>query len=159
LAHPFLQATLAIQRFAERSQDRVWQVAVVQFARRLKGLGAGQASWYADDGRPGRNVLDDNRTGSDPGVIAHRNRSQDSRASADNHVIAYGWVALGSFHARATQDSSLVQEHIVPDLCGLANHHAHAAVNERASAEHGPGMDLYAGEPTVDVRDQTAQEE
>ena len=46
--------------------------------------------------------------------------------------------------------------HVVADLGGLADHHAHAVVDEEAAADRRAGMDLDAGEEAAELRDEAA---
>ena len=46
----------------------------------------------------------------------------------------------------------MVEHHVVADLGGLADHDAHAVVDEEASADRRAGMDLDAGQPARDLR-------
>jgi hypothetical protein len=47
--------------------------------------------------------------------------------------------------------------HVVADLGRLADHHAHAVVDEHAPADGGAGVDLDAGQPACHVRREAAR--
>ena len=67
-------------------------------------------------------------------------------------------MALGALVQRGTaQRHALVDGAAVADLGGLAHHHAHGVVEEHALANLGAGVDLDAGEPAREVRDEAPQ--
>ena len=51
----------------------------------------------------------------------------------------------------------MIEGAIVADLRGLADHHAHAVVDEHPSADGSAGVDLDAGEEARDVRNEPSQ--
>jgi len=61
------------------------------------------------------------------------------------------------FQAGAAQRDALVERDVVADLGGLADHHAHAVVDEDALADDRARVDLDAGEPARQVRDEAPQ--
>ena len=67
-------------------------------------------------------------------------------------------MALAGIEADAAQGDALIERHVVADLGGLADHHAHAVVDEEAAADHGTGVDLDAGHEAADLRDEAAGE-
>ncbi len=58
----------------------------------------------------------------------------------------------------AAQRDAVIQGDVVAHLGRLANHHAHAVVNEEAFADLGAGMDFDAGEEAPDVRQEAAKQ-
>src|SRR5690606_12275963 len=61
-----------------------------------------------------------------------------------------GRRALAFLPAGAAQRYAVVERAVVADFGGLADHHAHAMVDEEAPADAGAGMDLDTGEPARD---------
>jgi hypothetical protein len=53
----------------------------------------------------------------------------------------------------ATQGDAMIKCHIVADLAGLADHHAHAVVDEEAPADLGARVDLDSREPAAQLGD------
>jgi hypothetical protein len=43
-------------------------------------------------------------------------------------------MALLLLESRPTQNNALIYQHIIPDLCRLADDYSHAVVNEEATA-------------------------
>ena len=68
--------------------------------------------------------------------------SQNLGARADHHVVADGGMAFASFLAGSTQRHALIQQYVVADFGGFANHHAHSMVDETAPADLSAGMDF-----------------
>ena len=65
-------------------------------------------------------------------------------------------VALGIGIDRgrdAAQGHPVIERDVVADLRGLADHHAHAVVDEEAAADAGAGMDLDAGQEAAEMRE------
>ena len=73
-------------------------------------------------------------------------------------LIADGGMALALLAARAAQRDALVQQHVVADFGGLADHHAHAVIDEEAAADGGAGVDFDAGEKAADLRNHARQQ-
>ena len=63
-----------------------------------------------------------------------------------------GWRLVAAIERGAAERHALVDGAVVADFRGLADHHAHAVVDEHAPADLRAGMDLDAGEPAADVR-------
>ena len=68
-------------------------------------------------------------------------------------------MALAGVLAGAAQSDTVVDGAVVPDLTGLAEHDAHAVINEQASADGGTGMDLDAGAAASVLADPPGQKE
>jgi len=92
-------------------------------------------------------------------VVADRDVAQHLGAGADLHIAADGRMALASGIADAAEGDAVEQLDMVAEHRGLADHDAHAVVDEQAFADGGAGMDLDAGEQAGQLRDQPRQEE
>ena len=66
-------------------------------------------------------------------------------------------MALAAMERGAAEGHALIERHVVADLGGLADHHAHAVVDEQAPADLGAGMDLDAGQDPPEMRDEAAR--
>ena len=66
-------------------------------------------------------------------------------------------MALAGVLAGAAQSDTVVDGAVVPDLAGLAEHDAHAVINEQASADGGTGVDLDAGAAAAMLADPPGQ--
>ena len=86
----------------------------------------------ADHGRVGRHVVDDHAVGADLRAVADRDRPEQLGARADRDVVLDGRVALAGREAGAAERHALVERDVVADLGRLADHHAHAVVDEEA---------------------------
>ena len=67
-------------------------------------------------------------------------------------------MPLASLFAGAAQRDALVEGHVVADLGGFADDHAHAVIDEEAPADLGAGMDLDSGDPSRDLRQASRRE-
>jgi hypothetical protein len=65
--------------------------------------------------------------------------AQHARARANDHVVCERGMPLAGLFARAAQGHALVERHIVADDRSLADHHAHAVIDEEAAADFAPG--------------------
>src|SRR3984957_12320808 len=61
------------------------------------------------------------------------------------------------FEAGAAERDALVDEHVVADFDGLAEHHAHPMIDEQAPADCRAGMNLDASEPSRQLADHPAK--
>ena len=104
-----------------------------------------------------RHVLDHHRAGGDAGVVVDGDGPQDLGPGADHHVVADGGVALAQLLAGAPQGHPLVEQHVVPDLRGLADDKAVAVVDHQAAADGGAGVDLDAGPEPAPLGDAPGQ--
>ena len=67
-------------------------------------------------------------------------------------------MALAGVLAGAAQSDTVVDGAVVPDLTGLAEHDAHAVIDEQASADGGTGVDLDAGAAASVLADPAGKE-
>lgn len=49
---------------------------------------------------------------------------------------------------------SVINHHVLADLCGLTDHHPHAVVDEESAADGGTGMDFDSGKEPGQLGDQ-----
>ncbi len=129
----------------------IGQIAVLEIVAGIAAR-ARDAAGHADHGGVVRHRVDHHRAGADLGVVADGDVAEDLRAGADHDVVADGGVALAALFARAAQRDALVEQNVVADLGGLADHHAHAVVDEAAPSDHGAGMDLDSGHRADELR-------
>ena len=62
-------------------------------------------------------------------------------------------MPLSLFLAGTTQRDALIDQHVVADLCSLADDDARAVVDEEAAADGGAGVDLDPGQEAAELRD------
>ena len=67
-------------------------------------------------------------------------------------------MALALVQAGAAQRDAVIQGHILADLGRLADHHAHAVVDEQARADRRAGMDFDAGQAAHHLREPARQQ-
>ncbi len=60
-------------------------------------------------------------------------------------------MPFSRFLTGAAQRYSLINGYVVADFGGLADHHSHAVIDEEATADLRPGMDLDARDPARDL--------
>src|SRR6185312_13057860 len=53
-----------------------------------------------------------------------------------------------------TDGHPLIQQNVVPDLGGFADHDPHAMINEQPLSDSGPGMNFDAGEKSRKLRNE-----
>ena len=94
----------------------------------------------------------------DDGVRADRRAGADShgaedlRTRANGHAVLDGRVALPAVASAATECHAVVQHDVIADLGRLADHDAHAVVDEETASDGRAGVDLDAGEPASELR-------
>src|SRR5664280_3273132 len=74
----------------------------------------------------GRDVLDDHGVCADLHPVTDVHRSENPRSGTDGDVAADRRVALHMLHGAPTEGHAVIHQHIVTDLGGLADDHAHA---------------------------------
>ena len=57
----------------------------------------------------------------------------------------------------AAERDAVVEGHVITDFGGLADHHAHAVVDEKPPADLGAGVDLDSRQPAAQLGDEPAQ--
>ena len=105
-----------------------------------------------------REVLHQDRVGPHLGPVLDGDRPQDLGAGADLHVVTDGGVALARTHRHPAQSHSVEQQHVVADLRGLTDDHAHAVVDEEALTDRRGRVDLDTGEVAGRLRQGTRRE-
>ena len=63
-------------------------------------------------------------------------------------------VPLAALAAGAAQRDLVVEVDVIADLGGLADHHAHAVIDDQPAAEPGGRVDLDPGQPAADMGDE-----
>ena len=113
--------------------------------------------WYAHDGGARRHRFDHHRPGADLDLVTHGDIAQYHGVGPDHDAVANGGVALGTFRRSASEDCTLVHQHIVANLCGLANDDPRAVVDEEPPSNVRTRMDLNAGHEPAEMRQQAGQ--
>ncbi len=93
-----------------------------------------------------------------------RDRPQHLGAGADDGAIADGRMALVVDLGRriqrgrhAAQGNAVVERHVVADLRRLADHHAHAVVDEEPPPDRRTRVDLDAREPAPELGNEAGE--
>ena len=73
-------------------------------------------------------------------------------------LSADGRMPLAFLLAGSAQRHALIQQHVVADFGGFADHDAHAVVDEAASSDVRARMDLDAGHGPVELRNDARQQ-
>ena len=98
------------------------------------------------------NIMGDNGIGADGAVVADAQWPQHLCARTDGDTVADGGVALALVEGAPTECHPVVDHHVVADLGGLPDDHAHAVVDEEPAAEGRARMDLDPGEESGELR-------
>ena len=85
-------------------------------------------------------------------------RPEHGSTRPDHDLVADRRVALAGIEADAAQGDTLIEGHIVADLGGLADHHAHAVIDEEAPPDPRARVDLDPGHEAADLGDETGAE-
>jgi hypothetical protein len=94
-----------------------------------------------------------------PTAVAPGGTSEHLGAAAHDHAAPQRGMALGAFGERgAAERDALVDRASVTHLGRLADHHAHAVVDEHVVPDRGPRMDLDAGGKARQMRDEPARD-
>ena len=101
----------------------------------------------ADDGGTGRHFTRDHGIGADLGAGTDGERAENLGAGTDDDTIAEGRVALAGVPGGAAEGDAVIEGHVIADQGGLADHDAHAVVDEEAATDGGTRVDLDAGQP------------
>src|SRR5690242_19373389 len=104
------------------------------------------------------NRTDHHRSRPNLGVMPDGDVAQNLRTRADHDVIPDRRMPLAFLLARAAQRHALVEQHVIADLCRLADHHAHAVIDEAAPADGRAWMDFDAGESADELRQNACRE-
>ena len=113
---------------------------------------------HPGDDRIRRGVLDHHGVGADGRIRPDHDRAQHLGTGADDHAVPDGRVALDLGQRTPAQGDPVVDHHVVADLRGLPDDHAHAVVDEEAPADGGPGVDLDPGQEAPGLGEQARRE-
>src|SRR5438132_2053682 len=100
-----------------------------------------------------RHLADDHGSGADAAAVADLERTDDLRAGPDDDVVAEGRVTFLTPETRPAQCHALEQRDVRAHSSGLADHDAHAVVNEETGTDRRRRVDLDAGDEPRHVRD------
>jgi hypothetical protein len=129
----------------------------------LERIGRIQASHHASrnahHGRLVRHRANHHRARADLGIIADADVAENLRAGADHHAVADGRVPFARDLASAAQRDALVKQHVVADLRGFADHHAHSMIDEEALADGRARMNLDTGHRSRELADHASRRE
>lgn len=95
--------------------------------------------------------------GSNRAVVANRNRTQEFRSGPDHYAIANGGVPFAALVTGSAQGDTVVNQYVVTDDCGFANHHTHSVVNEDPATERGTRMNLDPSEKSGELGERTRE--
>jgi len=112
----------------------------------------------ADDRRPLRHLAQYYSVCRNAGVVANAERAKHLCAGADHDVVAERRMALADILARAAERYALIEQAVVPDLGGFADHDAGSVVNDQTTANGRAGMDLDTGHMPRKLRKRTREE-
>ena len=127
--------------------DHIRQILLVEVIRRVDGLvvDAHDFGRYADSGAVGRQIAQNDASGTDTGVVSDIDRAKHLGAGTDQNVVAEGRVTLAGVLAGTAEDHAVVDGAVVADLGRLTKDDAHAVVDEQALADLRARVDLDAG--------------
>src|SRR6267378_2847137 len=108
-------------------------------------------------GRAGGNVFHDHGVRTDFRALSDDDGPEHLRPRTDDDPLPERRVALAFVPRSPAERHAVVQSAVVAQLCGLADHHPHAVVDEHAAADFRARMNLDAGEKTRDVRHEAGE--
>src|SRR5574341_735115 len=97
---------------------------------------------YTDDNRIWWSRFHDHRICANAASFTDRDCTQYLCSCTDHYVIFHGWMSLNFLGAGAAQRHAVIECYVVPNFRSLANHNAHAVVNEEFMPNGCTGMDL-----------------
>src|SRR5450759_8909 len=131
LLYRLLESVEPALQHGEHVQDRVRQLLVVQVDRAYPlPLADGNPSGHPHHGAVRRYVRDDHGPRPDLGVLADGDGPEDTGSHGDDDPVLDGRVPLAFLFSCASQRYALEQSDVVSDLGRLADHDAHAMVDE-----------------------------
>ena len=113
----------------------------------------------ADDRGILGNIAQHDRTGADAAVLANSDVAENFRAAADHHAVFDRGMPLAVLLAGASESHALIESHIVADDRGLADHDAHAVIDEQAAPNLRAGMNFDSGQQTRNLREPAREQE
>ena len=111
-------------------------------------LNADRMPRVPDHGGVRRHVVDDHAVGADLRTMTDVDWAEQLGSRSDRHVVLNAGMTFAGGEAGAAERDALVQGDVVANLGCLANHHAHAVVDEEAVANPGGGMNFDPGQRT-----------
>ncbi len=115
-------------------------------------------SRHADDGGIFGNIAQHDRTGADAAVFPDGDVAENFRASADDDVVFDRGMPLAVLLAGASQSHALIKSHVIAHDRRLADHDAHAVIDEQPPSNLGSGMNFDSGEQARDLREPSSQQ-
>src|SRR5208283_4616201 len=91
-------------------------------------------------------------------VVANGDIAQHFPSGADGDVVAERGMSLAFLYAGTTERHALIERDIVSHNGRLADHRAHAVVDEQTPSYLCPGMNLNAREQARHLRNESRQE-
>ncbi len=70
----------------------------------------------------------------------------------DDDIVTKCRMPFALLFPRTPERHPVIQQHVVPDLARFPDHHTHAVVDEKPSADLRPRMNLYACHEAADLR-------
>ncbi len=142
-----VQVLISSAQAAHLLRDRVDDVDLVERAVDALAADTHDARRNTDGRCVVRHLVEHDGARRNARVVAHAERAEHLRARADQHVVAERRVALAVVLAGAAERDALVQCAVVADLGRLADHDAHAVVDEQILPDFRAGMNLDARTP------------
>ena len=143
------QVRHAASQVVDRLAFRVGQVSVLQ--RSAFGPHAHHSPRHSHYRGIVRNRVHHYRTRANLDVVADPDIAQNLGARPHHHAVAQRRMPLAFLAARTAQRHVLVQQHVIADFGGFADHHTHAMVDKKTPANGGAGMDFDAGHKTGEL--------
>src|ERR1035437_2935685 len=91
-------------------------------------------------------------------MFSNRDISQDVGVVADKHSIAQRGMPFSGALSGSPQGHTLVERHVIPNDCSLANDHADSVIDKQTSTDLRLWMDFNSGPKARDLRQHTWQQ-
>src|SRR4051812_14591558 len=99
-----------------------------------------------------RHILEHDGTAPDTRALSDGHCSEDFGADADHDTVFDCRMAFATFFAGTTKRDALIHRDVIANHSRLADHDAHAMVDEDAASNFGAGMDLDPGHESTEMR-------
>lgn len=123
--------------------DRVRQSDLIErILRFIINKSSHDASGNTDDRRSRRNFFKYNAAGAYLAVIAYLKTSEYFSSGGYHDIVADSGMSFALFLTGTAEGNTLIQCHVIADLCRLADDYSGTVIDKQSLAYGGSGMDL-----------------
>src|SRR4029453_6941857 len=132
--HLLFEHLNAVEEVFNGLGHRIWKIGLVQVDARRHPLtvAVGHLARNSDDHGVRWHVPYHHRTGANATIVTHRDGAEHRGPGTHDHVVAQGRVSLPPPEAGTSQRPARGRSDVLPPLGRLADHDAHAVIDEEA---------------------------